>query len=148
MLNAFVRVLIVEDHELYREFISSAIRKWPDFRIISQTADGEEAVQLAEELLPDLILLDIGLQGLNGIEAARRILRLHPECRILFVSQESSEDVVTEALSTGALGYLLKADAGCELLAGVNSVLLGKKFLSRTIAMSEWSADVKIRFIS
>jgi DNA-binding NarL/FixJ family response regulator len=77
--------------------------------------------------------LDIGLPGLNGIEVARRIPHLCPDPRILFVSQEASEDVVAEALSTGALGYLLKADAGSELQAALDSVLLGKKFVSRTL---------------
>jgi DNA-binding NarL/FixJ family response regulator len=131
-------VLVVEDHEPYREFVSSILRKSPEFRVISQVADGAEAVQIAENLRPDLILLDIGLPGLNGIEVARRILRRCPDSKILFVSQESSEDVVTEALSTGALGYLLKADAGSELLAAVNSVLRGRKFMSRTIRSVEW----------
>jgi DNA-binding NarL/FixJ family response regulator len=85
-------------------------------------------------------MLDIGLPGLNGIEVARRIQQLCPESRILFVSQEISEDVVEEALSTGALGYLLKADAGSELLAAVKSVLLGKKYVSKTIRTREWMA--------
>jgi DNA-binding NarL/FixJ family response regulator len=127
-------VLIVDDYEPSREFVSSILRDNPESRIIFQVADGTEAVQIAEDLRPDLILLDIGLPGLNGIEVARRILRLCPDSKILFVSMESSKDVVTEALSTGALGYLLKADAGSELLAAVNSVLLGKRFMSRTIA--------------
>lgn len=137
MPTASDRVLVVEDHELYREFLCSVLQKNPGLRVISQVADGGEAVQIAENLRPDLILLDIGLPGLNGIEAARRILRLCPDSKILFVSQESSEDVVTEALSTGAVGYLLKRDAGAELLAAVNSVLQGKRFMSRTIRRVE-----------
>lgn len=132
--TTFIRVLLVDDHEPYREFISSVIRKLPDFRVISQAADGAEAVQLAEDLRPDLILLDIGLPGLNGIEAAQRISRLCPESRILFVSQESSPEVVVAALSTGAIGYVLKADAASELVAAVENVLLGERFVSRSIA--------------
>lgn len=135
MSNPLVRVLIVEDHEPFRQFVASVVEgKEPSLRIVSQITDGAEAVRSAEELRPDLILLDIGLPGLDGIEAARRILQVCPESKILFASQESSEEVVSEALSTGALGYLLKADAGSELLAAMNWVLLGRKFMSRTIA--------------
>src|SRR5579863_2131726 len=130
---AFVRVLIVEDHDPYREFLSSVIRKRPEFRVISQAADGVQAVRIAEELRPDLILLDIGLPGLNGIEAARRILRLCPDSKILFVSQESTEEIVLEALSTGANGYLLKTDVASELMAAISSVLMGERFMSMSI---------------
>jgi DNA-binding NarL/FixJ family response regulator len=130
-------VLVIEDHEPFREFVSSILQNSPGFRVISQVANGAEAVQIAENLRPDLILLDIGLPGLNGIEVARRILQLCPDSKILFVSQESSVDIVTEALSTGAMGYLVKADAGSELPVAVNSVLLGKKFMSRTVRRIE-----------
>jgi len=135
-----ILVLVVEDHKPFREFISSILQNNPEFRVISQVADGAVAVQMAENLRPDLILLDIGLPGLNGIDVARRILELCPDSRILFVSQETSEDVVEEALSTAALGYLLKADAGSELLAALNSVLLGNKYMSRTVRTREWMA--------
>jgi len=135
-----ILVLVVEDHKPFREFISSILQNNPEFRVISQVADGAVAVQMAENLRPDLILLDIGLPGLNGIDVARRILELCPDSRILFVSQETSEDAVEEALSTAALGYLLKADAGSELLAALNSVLLGNKYMSRTVRTREWMA--------
>jgi DNA-binding NarL/FixJ family response regulator len=96
-------------------------------------SDGLEAVQKAEELKPDLIVLDIGLPTLNGIEVARQIRRLVPDSKILFLSQESSADVVREALSLGALGYVVKAHAGTELLAAVQAVLQGNQFVSKGI---------------
>ena len=99
-------------------------------RVIGIASDGLEAVQKAEELQPDLILLDIGLPSLNGIEAARQIRKLSPKSKILFVSQESSADIVQGALGTGAQGYVLKSDAGRELLEGVNAVLRGDQFVS------------------
>ena len=99
-------------------------------QIVGEASDGLEAVQKAEELQPDLIVLDIGLPTLNGIEAARRIRKLSPESKILFVSQESSADVVQEALALGALGYVVKAHAGSELLAAVEAVLQGRQFIS------------------
>jgi CheY-like chemotaxis protein len=99
-------------------------------QIVGEASDGLEAVQKAEELHPDLIVLDIGLPTLTGIEAARRIRKLSPEPKILFVSQESSADVVQEALSLGALGYVVKAHAGSELLAAVGAVLEDRQFIS------------------
>jgi DNA-binding NarL/FixJ family response regulator len=133
-ITACIRVFVVEDHAPYREFIMSVVQSRSELQVIAQAADGTEAVRIAEELRPDLILLDIGLPGLNGIEAARRILPLSPQSKILFVSQESSQELVSEALSTGASGYVLKADAGSELMAAVNCVLLGEKFMSSSIS--------------
>jgi len=100
--------------------------------IVGEVCDGLEAVQRAQELQPDVIVLDIGLPTLNGIEAARRIRKLSPESKILFVSQESSADVVREALSVGALGYVVKTRAGSDLLPAVEAVILGKQFVSST----------------
>jgi DNA-binding NarL/FixJ family response regulator len=97
-------------------------------------SDGLEAVQQAEELQPDLILLDIGLPTLNGIEAARRIRRVSPASRILFVSENRSADIAEEALSTGASGYVFKSDAGSELLPAVKAVLEGKRSISASLA--------------
>jgi CheY-like chemotaxis protein len=99
-------------------------------QIVGETADGLEAVQKAEELQPDLVVLDTGLPSLNGIEASRRIRKLSPESKILFVSQESSGDVVQEALALGALGYVVKTHAGSELLAAVGAVLGGRQYIS------------------
>jgi len=98
--------------------------------VVGEASDGLEAVHQSEELQPDLIVLDIGLPILNGIEAARRIRKLAPKSKILFLSQESSADVVQEALNSGALGYLVKTQAGSELLPAVDAVLQGRKSLS------------------
>lgn len=124
------RVLIVEDFEPFRRFVCSTLGKVFHLQVIGQLSDGLDAVQKAEELKPDLILLDIGLPSLNGIAAGRRIRKLAPDSKIIFVSQESSPDVVHEALSFGALGYVLKARAGNELLAAVEAVLGGRQFVS------------------
>jgi len=97
--------------------------KRPELQVICEVSDGLVAVHKAEELQPDLILLDIGLPTLNGIEAARRIRKVAPKSRILFLTQESSADVVQEALSLGAAGYVLKVRAGSELLAAVEAAL-------------------------
>jgi CheY-like chemotaxis protein len=101
-----VRILVVDDFEPWRRFVSSMLLKKPGLQIVGETLDGLQAVQRAVELKPDLILLDIGLPGLNGIEAARKIRNLVPESKIIFLTQESSAEVVQEALSLGARGYV------------------------------------------
>jgi CheY-like chemotaxis protein len=105
----------------------------PEFQVIGEASDGSEAVQKAEELKPDLILLDIGLPKLNGIEAARQIRQLSPTPKIIFLSQDNSLDIVQEALCTGALAYVHKAQAGSELLPAVEAVLRGERFVSSSI---------------
>ena len=125
-----VRVLVVEDFAPFRKFICSTLGKRPNLRVICEVSDGQDAVQKAEELKPDLILLDIGLPTLDGFAAARQIRKLAPACKIIFVSQESSTDVVQEAFNIGAWGYVLKETAASDLLAAVEAVLEGKQFVS------------------
>jgi DNA-binding NarL/FixJ family response regulator len=125
-----VRVLVVEDFEPFRRFVCSRVEDSSELQVICVVSDGLEAVQKAEELQPDLILLDIGLPNLNGIEAARRIRKLSPQSKILFVSQESSADVIEEALSLGAMGYVIKARAGRDLLVAMEAVREGRQFVS------------------
>jgi DNA-binding response OmpR family regulator len=132
----------VEDFERFRRFITSTLQKRPGVRVICEVSDGLEAVQRAQELQPDLIVLDIGLPTLNGIEAARRIRKLSPESKILFLSQESSVDAVQEALSLGAQGYVVKAHAGSELLAAVEAVLQGNQFVSSGLSGHWFTAQV------
>jgi DNA-binding NarL/FixJ family response regulator len=127
---ASIRILVVDDFEPFRVFVLSMFSKTPELRIICEASDGLEAVQKAEELKPDLILLDIGLPKLNGIQAARQIRKVAPSSKILFLSQESSADVVQEALDLGAMGYVVKAHAGSELLAAVEAVCQGRRFMS------------------
>lgn len=127
-----IRVLIVEDFPAYRHFIRSTLEKRPELEVIREVSDGLEAVRDAEELKPDLIILDIGLPSLNGIEASRRIRAFAPESKIIFVSQESSADIVQEALSIGACSYVLKTKAATDLLPALDAVLADRQFLSTT----------------
>ena len=125
-----IRVLVVEDFVPFQDFICSTLMKKPSLKVIGKASDGQEAVERAEKLKPDLILLDIGLPTLNGIAAARQIRKVAPEAKIIFVTQESSPDVAQEALSSGARGYVLKTRAGTDLLAAVEAVLEGSQFVS------------------
>ena len=131
-----IRVLVVEDFEPFRRFVCSTLGKGFHLQVIGQLSDGLDAVQKAAELKPDLILLDIGLPSLNGIAAGRRIRKLAPDSKIIFVSQESSPDMVHEALSFGARGYVLKARAGVDLLAAVEAVLEGRQFVSSCLQIA------------
>jgi len=130
------RVLVVEDYAPFRRFICSTLGKRRELQIVGEVSDGLEAVLKVRELRPDLILLDVGLPTLNGIEAARRIRELSPKSKILFVSQESSAEIVQEAFRLGALGYVNKRQAGTDLLAAVEALCQGTRFVSAGLSRS------------
>jgi DNA-binding NarL/FixJ family response regulator len=132
--SSIIRVLVVDDYEPWRRFISTTLQTKPELQIIGEALDGLESVHRAQKLQPDLILLDIGLPTLSGIEAARRIRQLSPHSKILFVSENRSWDIVQEALHSGGSGYVLKSEAGSDLLPAVDAVLKGKRFVSSNLA--------------
>jgi len=121
---------VVDDYEPWRAFVASTLKSQSKLRIIGEAKDGLEAVQMAQQLQPDLILLDIGLPTINGIEAARRIRELSPRSRILFMSENRSREIAEEAIRTGACGYVVKGAATSELLPAVEAVLQDKRFVS------------------
>jgi DNA-binding NarL/FixJ family response regulator len=131
-----IRVLLVEDFVPFRRLICSKLEEKSDLQIICQLSDGLEAVQKAEELKPDLILLDIGLPTMNGIAVAREIRKLALESKIIFVSQQSSADLVQEAFSSGARGYVLKTKVAIDLLPAVEAVLEGRHFASSDLQIT------------
>ncbi len=128
-----VRILVVDDYEPFRHVVCESLGARPGWRVVGEACDGLEAVQMAEELKPDLIVLDIGMPGLNGIDAAKRISTLVPGTTILFLTQQSDPDVVAAALTNGAKGFLLKTNAGQELLPAVEAALEGKRFVGSGI---------------
>jgi DNA-binding NarL/FixJ family response regulator len=128
LASSSISVLVVDDFEPFRQFLSSSLQNTSDGFVCWEASDGLEAVHKAEELQPDLILLDLGLPKLNGMEAARQIAKVSPGSKILVVSQESSADMVQEAFRIGVWGYIVKTDAAQELLTAVKAILRGAKF--------------------
>jgi len=131
-----IRILVVDDFADLRNFASSQLQQRPDFQIVAEASDGLDAVQKAEELQPDLVVLDIGLPGLNGIEVARRIRVCSPHSKILIASAQHNLEIAEEALRSGAHGYLLKSEANHEFLEAVKSVLKGNRFVSASLQRS------------
>jgi DNA-binding NarL/FixJ family response regulator len=128
--QSVIRILVVDDFAPWRRFISAIARREPGWHVIGEASDGLEAVQKAKEFTPDLILLDINLPKLSGIETAAQIRRVAPNCKILFVSTYASWEIAEKALDTGASGYVIKVDAGKELAKAVEAAFQGKRYIS------------------
>jgi DNA-binding NarL/FixJ family response regulator len=128
-----IRILVVDDFEGWRRQVRLLFQARPQWQVIAEVSDGSEAVQKVADLKPDLIVLDIGLPKLNGIEAARGMRHLSPTSTIVFLSLNNDPDVVRAALSTGALGYVHKTDVRRDLLPAIEAVLQGRQFVSSSI---------------
>jgi len=128
---------VVDDFEPFRRFLRSILQKNWDCRSIVEASDGAEAVELATELQPDLILLDIGLPTLNGLAVAQRLSHKLPGTKILFVSANRDASVIDAALSNGGKGFVLKTDAASELSQAIAAVLNGEVFVSNRIKRGE-----------
>jgi len=122
---------VVDDFAPFREFTSTVLSKQVGFHIVAEAVDGREAIQKARECRPDLVVLDMDLPFICGIEAAREIRRCSPDSSILFLSGNNDPEIVEAALQTGALGYVLKLDAVDDLLDAAKAVLSGSRFVSR-----------------
>ena len=124
-----LRTLVVDDHEGLRKLVLSMLEKKPECVVIGEASDGLQAIEQANDLKPDLILLDLSLKNLNGMEAGRQIRKRSPHSKIVFLSQESSPEIVQAALRLGAAGYLLKSDI-TEIPLAVDAILRGEVFVS------------------
>jgi DNA-binding NarL/FixJ family response regulator len=128
------RLLLCDDHRIFREGLKTLLGQTAGLQVIAEAADGAAAVACAQELAPDVVIMDISLPKLNGIEATRRVLAARPETKVIVLSMHSDSRFIREALKVGASGYLLKDSAFEELLSAVASVLEGKTYLSPAIA--------------
>ncbi len=133
-IPSFVRILVVDDFAEWRHYVLEKLREDRSFEVVGVAADGLEAVLRAERMQPDLVLLDIGLPKLDGIEAARQMPTVPPDSTLIFQSHHNDPDLARAALSVGARGYVVKSDAGSELLPALQTVMLGKRFGSRSLA--------------
>jgi DNA-binding NarL/FixJ family response regulator len=129
-----LRILIADDHEVARKGIRSLLDDHEGWEVCGEARDGREAVEFAGRLKPDILLLDIGMPNLNGLDAARQILATAPEARILILTVHDSEQVVREVLAVGALGFLLKSDAGRDLVAAVEALQHRRTFFTSKVA--------------
>lgn len=145
MRETSVRVLVVDDHECWRKFASTTFQKRPESAVVGEAADGLQAIELAQRLQPDLIVLDVGMPRMNGIEAAREIRDRSPNSKILFLSENRSWEIAQAALSTGAGAYVVKSDAAGELLPAVKAVFEGDRYVSASLAAqhSDYPQDRK-----
>ena len=137
---ASIRIVIVDDHELARRGLRSVLANNPDLQVIAEIASGEEAVQRVGELHPDIILLDITLPKMSGIEAASSIHRESPNSRVIFVSQHDSVLLAKDAMRAGGSAYVVKSDAGRDLLSAIAAVQEGKTFVSRSLRVRGWNS--------
>ena len=128
-----VRIVVVDDFENWRRAIVSILEEDPGLEIVGLASDGVDGVQRCWELKPNLVVLDVGLPNLSGLEAAKQIREVSPDTKILFLSANRSREVIREALRMGAAGYILKENAGRELLAAVRSAVRDDEFLRFTI---------------
>lgn len=129
-----IRILLAEDHTVVRESIREALQRETEFKVVGEASNGEEAVKLASELRPDVILMDISMPGLNGIEATKQIKAICPSVAVLILSAYDDEQYIFSVLSAGAAGYLLKDVGVADLVEAIRTVYRGDSVLYPTIA--------------
>jgi DNA-binding NarL/FixJ family response regulator len=128
-----ISVLLVDDHKILRDGLCSLLQQQPDMEVVAETDNGEAAVRLAREFTPDVIIMDVNIQGMDGIDATRRILQELPDSKIIALSMHSKKVYVTEMLKAGASGYMLKEQAFDELVQAIRTVLAGGTYLSSKV---------------
>jgi DNA-binding NarL/FixJ family response regulator len=136
-----VQILVVDDSLPWQRFVQSHLETAPEFKVIGVAADGSEAVQMAKEAQPHVVLMDISLPGVNGLEATRQIRRVSPGSKILFVSTLDDIEVIQAAFAAGGSGYLSKWDAGRNLIPAIRAILLGQRFVSNRLTRWHGSSN-------
>jgi DNA-binding NarL/FixJ family response regulator len=129
-----IRILLADDHAVVRDGVRALLEKQSDMAVIAEAADGRDAVRLAEELAPDVAIMDIAMPNMNGLEATRRILAAHPRTAVVVLSMHQDESYVLGSLKAGARGYLLKDSLRSEIVEAVRTVSQGRSFLTRRIS--------------
>jgi DNA-binding NarL/FixJ family response regulator len=129
-----LRLLVADDHEIVRKGLRSLLEAQPGWQVTAEASDGREAVDKAKEMKPDICVLDIGMPSLNGLEAARQMLKNDSRSKILILTMHESDPLIREVLDVGARGYVLKTDASRDLVTAVNAVKSNKTFFTAKVA--------------
>ena len=135
------RILLADDHDIVRRGLRTLLELRGDWEICAEASDGRAAVQMTEELAPDVVILDLSMPELNGLEAARRIMSHCPRSRVLMLTMHETEQFVREALAAGVRGYILKTDAGRDLHNAVDALLNGEHFFSSRLAATIYASE-------
>lgn len=130
-----MRILLVDDHQMVRDGLKLCLDEHDEYKVVGEASDGVQAVELARSLLPDLIVMDVAMPTLNGIEAAKKILtEIHPAAKIICLSMHSDREYISEAFRVGVVGYMLKSSAFKELVEAIGAIAEGRKYISPAIA--------------
>ena len=136
------KVLIVDDHEIMREGMSALLHKYSEFEVVGQAADGRQALEMASRLKPDVVIMDVGMPNLNGVDATKQLLSLYSGLKVMALSTHSDGSVIAKMIKAGASGYILKESAFEELVEGLNALLDGRTFLCNKISKVVFSEYV------
>ncbi len=139
-----IRILIADDHKILRDGLKALVEKEPDITVVGEAETGKTAVSLAQKLSPNIIILDISMPDLNGIEAARKIIKANPNVKIVALSAHADQHFIREMMTAGAAAYILKGTAYEELVRAIREVMKGKKYLSPDIARGVLDTYVKL----
>jgi two-component system, NarL family, response regulator NreC len=131
---AAIRILLADDHTVVRDGLRALLEKQPDMTVVAEAADGRDSVRLAEEQSPDVVIMDIAMPNMNGIEATRRILAANPKTNVVMLSMHQDESYVLRSLKAGAKGYLLKDSLRSDVVEAIRTVAQGRSFLTRKVS--------------
>jgi len=128
------RILLVDDHEVLRDGLRMKIRQQPDMEVVGEAGNGQAALERIQELSPDLVVVDVHMEDMTGIDLTRQVLRDHPRMKIVVLSAYPDSDLVSQAVQAGVCGYVLKANAGDDLIRALRTVLAGKSYFCPEVA--------------
>jgi DNA-binding NarL/FixJ family response regulator len=131
---AAFRILVADDHEVVRKGLIAILKQTPEWHVCGEACNGREAIEQAKQLIPDVIVMDFSMPGLNGLEATDQIVKANPAIRVLVLTLHDSEELIRDVLNAGARGFLLKSDSGLELVAAVDALLKGKTYFTSKVA--------------
>ncbi|MDP2971592.1 MAG: response regulator transcription factor, partial [Deltaproteobacteria bacterium] len=134
MTTKKIRVLLAEDHTIVRQGLIALLRAEPDMEVVGEASDGVEAIEMAKKIIPDVVLMDIAMRNLNGLEATRRIKKLFPHIKVLILTMYDNEEWIFQILRAGASGYLIKDSAMTDLTSAIRAIHQGDSYLSPSIS--------------